>query len=164
MQEMLSESIYYELYQRSDQVNIMFSSEFIIYKSSVLGHSLCPSVVSVISCIVLWGKLKQISLLFSFHFMASSNLAGLFVPAEKESWYHFVLHKHVAYVPRLHFVRYSLLTLRINILCPSFSHAPHYFFLFFFFVVVPDIFQKSRKLPAEQLHQNTLISFISVIC
>lgn len=37
-------------------------------------------------------------------------------------------------------------------------------FLFFFFVFVPDIFEKSRKLPAEQLHQNTLISFISVIC
>lgn len=86
-------------------MNVIVSSEFIIYKSSILGHSLCTFVAGVISCIVLWGKLKQIILLFSFpfHFMASSYLAGLFVLAEKECWYHSVLHKHVAYVPEASF-------------------------------------------------------------
>jgi len=62
--------------------------------------------------------------------MASSNLAGVFAPAEKESWYHLVFHKHVAYVPELHFVHYSSLTPRINILCRSFSPAPLFFFFF----------------------------------
>lgn len=43
-------------------------------------------------------------------------------------------------------------------------HSPtHITCSFFFFWVVPDIFKKSRKLPTEQQHLNTLIIFISVI-
>lgn len=51
------------------------------------------------------GKIKTDNsiVFFPFHFTASSYLAGLFVPAEKECWYHSALHKHVAYVPRASF-------------------------------------------------------------
>lgn len=134
----------------------MVSSEFIIYQSSILGHDLRTSVASVISCIVLWGKLKQIILLlsFPFNFVASSNLAGLFVPVLVS-----FSASQTCGIPGLHFVHYSSLTLRIN----SVLRSPTHLTFFFFLVVVRDIFKKSSKLPVEQLHLNTLISFISVI-
>lgn len=48
------------------------------------------------------------------------------------------------YVSGLHFVHYSSQILRINVLCPSFSHTHHLVLVFFFFV--PDIFKKSRSI------------------
>jgi len=124
-------------------MNLMVSSDIIIFKYSILGQGLCTSVAGVISCIVLWGKLKQIFLLFSFHFCFVATSCGWLVPAEKEHWYS-AFHKQVAYTfLGLHLMHYSSLTLSWYFLsvCPSFSRAPHLFSL-------PDIFEiVTSKLP-----------------
>lgn len=132
----------------------MVSSDIIIFKYSILGQGLCTSVAGVISCIVLWGKLKQIFLLFSFHFCFVATSCGWLVPAEKEHWHHSAFHKHMAYTfLGLHLMHYSSLTLNWYFLSVLLSHMHLIYFLSLIFL---------RLSQANFL--NIQIDHISILC